>query len=179
LKRNGLENDKVSSRKSLTVSIYLASLIQEGVSVNVSKSALYGIRWAHSVIGITSPTDSELVKNVFEAGKRKLAIPRPKKRADFSRFIKAIGYILFLKNGLKRILRKKNYKNHLRSNDYEVCTAVALCISNILDVLVLENINLSSNRNRANRHCGLMMQTWISVISPLYTLSAVYISTAR
>jgi hypothetical protein len=31
------------------------------------------------VIGITPPTDSELVKNVFEAGKGQLAIPRTKK----------------------------------------------------------------------------------------------------
>jgi hypothetical protein len=36
-----------------------------------------------------------------------------------------------------------------RSNNYEVCTAVALCFLNILDVMVLENINLSSDRNRA------------------------------
>jgi hypothetical protein len=60
---------------------------------------------------------------------------------------KDIGYILLLKNGLKKICRK-NYKNHLRSNNYElhVCTAVALCFPNSLDVMVLENINLSSDR---------------------------------
>jgi hypothetical protein len=28
----------------------------------------------------------------------------------------------------------KNYKNHLRSNNYEVCIAVAHCFPNILDV---------------------------------------------
>jgi hypothetical protein len=62
--------------------------------------------------------------------------------------LKGIGSILFLKNVLKKICRK-NYKNHLRSNNYEVCTAVALCCPNILDVMVLENINLSSDKNRA------------------------------
>jgi hypothetical protein len=36
---------------------------------------------------------------------------------------------------------QKNYKNHLRSNNYEVCKAVAFCFPNILDVLVLESIN--------------------------------------
>jgi hypothetical protein len=56
---------------------------------------------------------------------------------------KGIGSILFPKNGLKKIT-DKNYKNHLRSNDYEVCTAVARCLPNILDVMVLENIKLSS-----------------------------------
>jgi hypothetical protein len=81
--------------------------------------------------------------------------------------LKGIGSILFLKNGLKKICRK-NDKNNLRSNNYELCTAVALCFPNNLDVMVLENINLSSDRNRA---------TWISVICLLYTLSAVYIST--
>jgi hypothetical protein len=55
---------------------------------------------------------------------------------DFS-YIKGIGSILFLKNGLK-IFGRKNYKNHLRSNDYEVCTAVALCFPNILDVMALK-----------------------------------------
>jgi hypothetical protein len=55
--------------------------------------------------------------------------------------IKGIGSILFLKNGFKKNCRK-NYKNHLRRNDYEVCTAVARCFPNILDVIVLENISL-------------------------------------
>jgi hypothetical protein len=40
---------------------------------------------------------------------------------------------------------EKNYKNHLRSNNYEVCTAVAHCFLNILDDIGLENINLSAN----------------------------------
>jgi hypothetical protein len=55
---------------------------------------------------------------------------------------KGIASILFLKTGLKQICRKKNYNNHLRSNNYEVCTAVACCFPDILiDVIVLENIN--------------------------------------
>jgi hypothetical protein len=62
--------------------------------------------------------------------------------------LKGIESILFLKNGLKKNCRK-NYKNHLRSNNYEVCTAVAHCFPNILDAIVLENINLSSDRATA------------------------------
>jgi hypothetical protein len=54
---------------------------------------------------------------------------------------KAIRSILFLKNGLKNFAEKN--KNQLRKNNYEVRTAVARCFSNILDVVVLENINLS------------------------------------
>jgi hypothetical protein len=59
--------------------------------------------------------------------------------------LKGIGSILFLKNGLKKNCRK-NYKNHPRSNDYEVCTAVAHCFPNILDVIDLENKNVSSDK---------------------------------
>jgi hypothetical protein len=60
---------------------------------------------------------------------------------------KGIGSILFLKNGLEKKCRK-SYKSHLRNDNDEVCTSVARCIPNILDVLVLENINLSSDRIR-------------------------------
>jgi hypothetical protein len=61
---------------------------------------------------------------------------------------KGIGSVLFLKNGLKKIYRKYS-KNHPRSDNYEICTAAALCFPNIIDVMVLENKNLSSDRNRA------------------------------
>jgi hypothetical protein len=44
---------------------------------------------------------------------------------------------------------QKNYQNHLRSNNYKVCTAVALRFPNILGVMVIENVNLSEDRNRA------------------------------
>jgi hypothetical protein len=37
---------------------------------------------------------------------------------------------------------RKNYKNHLRSINYELCTGVARCFPNILDVMV----NLSSDK---------------------------------
>jgi hypothetical protein len=41
---------------------------------------------------------------------------------------------------------QKNYKIHLRRNNYEECTAVARCFPNILDVIVFENINLSEDK---------------------------------
>jgi hypothetical protein len=59
-------------------------------------------------------------------------------------YFKAIGSIFILKNGLKKICRKI-YINHLRSNNYEVCTDVARCFPSILDAVVLENINLSED----------------------------------
>jgi hypothetical protein len=60
--------------------------------------------------------------------------------------IYAIKGILFLKNGLEKICRK-NCKNHLRGNNYEVCmyNCSTRCFPNILDAMVLENINLSKD----------------------------------
>jgi hypothetical protein len=59
----------------------------------------------------------------------------------FLRKLKGIGSILFLKNGLTNF--QKSYKSHLRGNNYEVCRAVAHCLPNILDVMVLETIKTS------------------------------------
>lgn len=73
LEKNGIY-DTMSTMKPLVICV-LASLIQEVVSVSVLSSAVYGICWAYSVIGISSPTDSELVKIVYEAGKRHLSVP--------------------------------------------------------------------------------------------------------
>jgi hypothetical protein len=41
---------------------------------------------------------------------------------------------------------EKNYENHLRSINHEVCTAAARSPPNILDALVLENIILSEDK---------------------------------
>jgi hypothetical protein len=41
---------------------------------------------------------------------------------------------------------EKAIKIHLGSNNYEICTAVAHYFPNILDIMVLENVNLSSGK---------------------------------
>jgi hypothetical protein len=40
----------------------------------------------------------------------------------------------------------KNLQNNLRSNNHEVCTAVAHCFPNTFDAIVIENINLSEDK---------------------------------
>ena len=72
----------------------------------------------------------------------------------------------------------QNYKNNLKRNNYEVCKAVALCFRNILDVMVLENMNLSSDRNRVTLLWSNDTDLDFCHLS-VYTMSAVYISTAR
>ena len=81
--QNNVQPDQGSSVKPLTVGIYLAGLIQKEVSVNVFTLAFNGIRLALSVIGVPSPTESELVKNVLEAGKKEIKRAKDKERANF------------------------------------------------------------------------------------------------
>jgi hypothetical protein len=45
------------------------------------------------------------------------------------------------KNGLQ--ITEEKYKNHLSSDNCKVCTTVARCCPNIVDIMVLENINMS------------------------------------
>jgi hypothetical protein len=56
------------------------------------------------------------------------------KKTPQNRRIKVIGYILILENCLKTICRKKTHKNHLRSYNHEVRTAVVRWFSIVLDV---------------------------------------------
>ena len=97
LEKTGIR-DEVPKLKHLVVAICLASLIQEGVSENVLSSALYGIRWAHSVVGVSSPTDSELICNVFEAGKRRLSVPKRRKEPIDSDMLRKM-YSKFFQEG--------------------------------------------------------------------------------
>jgi hypothetical protein len=46
----------------------------------------------------------------------------------------------------KKFAEKTIKKNHLRSNNHEVYTAIARCCPIILDVIVLENVNLSADK---------------------------------
>jgi hypothetical protein len=66
-------------------------------------------------------------------------------------FVKGIGWFFFLKRIVKNKTaeekKQTNYASLLRSNNYEVYTAVARCIPNVLDVMVMvrENINLKKS----------------------------------
>jgi hypothetical protein len=63
--------------------------------------------------------------------------------------VKGMGSICFSQKWIEKKNCRKNYKYNFKSNNYEICTAAAGCVPNSLDVMVLENINLSSDRNRA------------------------------
>lgn len=65
--------------KSISVSIYLEHLIENNCTASKLESAFYGINWAHNIYGYSSPCQSAIVKNVLEAGKRRLSKPINKK----------------------------------------------------------------------------------------------------
>ena len=52
------------------VALYLQHLIEQAQSPSVINSAFYGIKWAHDMAGVPSPTDNSVVENVRSAAKR-------------------------------------------------------------------------------------------------------------
>ena len=52
------------------VALYLQHLIEQSHSPNVIDSAFYGMKWAHSLAGIPSPTDNPIVEAVRSTSKR-------------------------------------------------------------------------------------------------------------
>lgn len=54
------------------VALYLQHLIEETHSPSAVDSAFYGLKWAHDVAGIFSPTDDPIVEAVRSASKRVL-----------------------------------------------------------------------------------------------------------
>ena len=52
------------------VALYLQHLLEQVQSPSVIDSAFYGIKWAHDMAGLPSPTDNSVVENVRSAAKR-------------------------------------------------------------------------------------------------------------
>ena len=52
------------------ISIYLFDRASSTRSFNALSSAMYGIRWAHNIVGLQSPTDNIIVQQIVEATKR-------------------------------------------------------------------------------------------------------------
>ena len=70
---NCLGSRDILPARALHVAIYLASIIQAANSPSPLIHALYSLKWIHDIGDQVSTTDSQLVKNVFEAGKRRFA----------------------------------------------------------------------------------------------------------
>ena len=77
---NGLGSSDALPAEACMVATYLASLIKESNSSSSVISAFYAIKWYHDINGLFSPTDSKLVVNVLESGKRILGKETIKKQ---------------------------------------------------------------------------------------------------
>lgn len=50
--------------------LYLTKILDSGSSANVISTAIFAIKWAHSLNGLSDPTDNGFVKNLVESAKR-------------------------------------------------------------------------------------------------------------
>ena len=63
----------------MSVGTYLESLLQSNSPSSTLEAAVYGIRWAHNLFGLSNPCESNLVKGILESAKRSLSRPIVKK----------------------------------------------------------------------------------------------------
>lgn len=98
---NGLGREDVLPARSFPVAIYLTSLIQNGSSLGVVISTFYAIKWHHEINGLESPTDSKLVCNVLESGKRILGKPSVKKEPITIEIISLVHQRIFEHGNIK------------------------------------------------------------------------------
>ena len=61
------------------VALYLQHLLNAAKTTSPIDTAVYSIRWGHSLAGLTSPTEHPLVQSTYEGCRRILARPREPK----------------------------------------------------------------------------------------------------
>lgn len=64
---------------AMSVAIYISHMLDNGKSYSVISSAIYAIKWIHSIHGLADPTDSSFVKHLCDAAKRLRSKPKNKK----------------------------------------------------------------------------------------------------
>ena len=61
------------------VALYMTHLMNTGSSYSVIQSAVYSIKWAHSLHGLQDPTENSFIQTLLESSKRQPNKPRAKK----------------------------------------------------------------------------------------------------
>ena len=74
-----LEGEKAVPATPIHVALYLTYLLDNESSCSVIQSAVYGIKWAHSLKGLHDPTVDSFVHNLVETAKRQPSQPKTKK----------------------------------------------------------------------------------------------------
>ena len=87
--------------RAFHVAIYLASICQNANTASPIIKAFYSIKWIHDLLDLDTPTNSNLVKNVMEASKRKLAKPVNKKEPITVDMLEKVFDTLYSENNLK------------------------------------------------------------------------------
>ena len=72
------------------VALYLTHLLDSGASCNVVNKAVYAIKWAHNLNGLSDPTDNSFVKSLQDCEKTRMSQNKKKR----SRFIRDVGKLL-------------------------------------------------------------------------------------
>jgi site-specific recombinase XerD len=58
--------------REIYVGLYLQNLMESAQHFSVIESAYYRIKWAHSLVGVNNPCDSEIIAYIVNAARRKL-----------------------------------------------------------------------------------------------------------
>ncbi|XP_069114860.1 uncharacterized protein [Argopecten irradians] len=118
---SGIKLEDTLPAKPLHVAIYLTSIIQTANSPSPLVNVFYSLKWFHDIFDFKSPTDSKLVVNILEAGKRKLARPVIKKEPVTIRMLSDMFDFLFMEGNSKnqRIICASllGYAGFLRSEE--------------------------------------------------------------
>lgn len=64
---------------SIHVALYLTHLLENGSSQHPVNLAIYGIKWAHDIVGMPDPTKNSFVSSLQEAARRKASRPVQRK----------------------------------------------------------------------------------------------------
>ncbi|XP_033752191.1 uncharacterized protein LOC117335995 [Pecten maximus] len=98
--QNHFEEENIFPIKPFHMCIYLSFLVKNNANIGSLSDAMYGVKWAHDIVGKISPTMSLLVRNVFEGAKRLLAKPVKKKQAVTISILQNVYDKVFDKNNL-------------------------------------------------------------------------------
>jgi integrase len=128
---NGLGRGDILPAKPLSVSLYLCSIIQSANSSSSQIAAFYSIKWYHDLHDLKSPTDSKMVQNVLEAGKRIHAKPINKKEPVTGAILTEV---------YKRLYEDNNAKNQRIICACLVAFAGFLRSSELLNILISDII---------------------------------------
>ena len=116
------------------VALYLQYLIEQVQSPSVIDSAFYGIKWAHDMAGVPSPTDNSVVENVRSAAKRILGTAAVNRKEPISSDL------------IRKIVSQANLDNPSIYVMLPCMFFVSLAFSDLMIFLELEEVIFPSMR---------------------------------